>query len=316
MRKVLIVCLFLLSSLLSFARPSRDAYLFAYFSEAQPGLQFAYSYDGLQWQRVPTKGAVFLPDATSNFCFRDPSVCQGPDGTFHMVWTVGFKESFGYASSSDLVHWSQQRRIHVMEDDPACVNVWAPDLFFSPEDSLFYIIWASTVPGKHSFVADSKFEKGYNHRIYCVTTRDFVSFSPTRMFFNPDFSVIDATIARLDSRTLLLFMKNENPNPPEKNIRLSVSRSLNDGFPLSVSEPLTPSSIWVEGPTALRVGRFLYVYYDVYSHARYGAMRSRNGRRWTDVSGDCSFPQGMRHGTAFRVSRKLLDSLLEAAPQL
>ena len=38
-------------------------------------------------------------------------------------------------------------------------------------------------------------EKGLNHRIYYVTTKDFNTFSETKLFFNPDFSVIDAAIA-------------------------------------------------------------------------------------------------------------------------
>jgi len=39
-------------------------------------------------------------------------------------------------------------------------------------------------------------EEGLNHRIYGTTTRDFWTFSPTRLFYEPGFNVIDATIVR------------------------------------------------------------------------------------------------------------------------
>ena len=43
------------------------------------------------------------------------TICQAPDGTFHMVWTSSWTDRIiGYASSPDLIHWSEQRSIPVM----------------------------------------------------------------------------------------------------------------------------------------------------------------------------------------------------------
>ena len=62
---------------------------------------------------------------------RDPSICQAPDGTFHMVWTSSWTDRIiGYASSPDLIHWSEQRSIPVMMHEPAAHNCWAPELFY------------------------------------------------------------------------------------------------------------------------------------------------------------------------------------------
>ena len=62
---------------------------------------------------------------------RDPSITQGPDGTFHLVWTISWngEQGFGYASSKDLIHWSEQREIKVMKDS-LTNNVWAPEVFY------------------------------------------------------------------------------------------------------------------------------------------------------------------------------------------
>ena len=54
------------------------------------------------------------------------------------------------------------------------------------------IFWASTIPGRFPQTAGSSEEK-YNHRIYGTTTKDFVTFTPTTLFYDPGFSVIDAT---------------------------------------------------------------------------------------------------------------------------
>jgi len=37
-------------------------------------------------------------------------------------------KGFGYASSKDLIHWSEQREIKVMKDS-LTNNVWAPEVF-------------------------------------------------------------------------------------------------------------------------------------------------------------------------------------------
>ena len=56
------------------------------------------------------------------------------------------------------------------------------------------------------------------------------------MFFNPDFSVIDAAIVKdPKNEELIMVVKNENSNPPEKNLRITRTRNLAKGFPTKVS---------------------------------------------------------------------------------
>ena len=73
---------------------------------------------------------------------------QGPDGVFHLVWTCGWKgeRGFGYASSTDLIHWSDQKFVPVLEDEPTTVNVWAPEIFYDDVARNYIIVWASTIP--------------------------------------------------------------------------------------------------------------------------------------------------------------------------
>jgi len=145
--------------------------------------------------------------------------------------------------------------------------------------------------------------------MYCTTTTDFKTFSPTKLFFNPNFSVIDATILR-KGKTFYMFLKNENSNPPEKNIRMTRSKHAAGPYPVEVSAPIT-GKYWAEGPTALEVDGFVYVYFDKYRDHKYGAVRSKNMKDWEDVSDKVSFPKGVRHGSAFSVSDKLFNKLLQ-----
>ena len=115
---------------------------------------------------IPT----FAPDER---VLRDPSITQGPDGTFHLVWTTQWYGSrgFGYAHSKDLIHWSKQIEIPVMKDHPTN-NVWAPEVFYDDELKEYFIIWSSQIDPKDRTAEDMK---GTNscHRMWYCTTKDW-----------------------------------------------------------------------------------------------------------------------------------------------
>ena len=290
------------------------AYLFSYFiDDSRDGLHLAYSRDGLKWTALNNGKSYLAPTVGKDKLMRDPSICQAPDGTFHMVWTSSWTDRIiGYASSKDLINWSEQRAIPVMLHEPEAHNCWAPELFYDEPTQTYYIFWATTIPGRHKEIPTSESEKGLNHRIYYVTTKDFKDFSSTQMFFNPDFSVIDAAIVKDNkSQDLIMVVKNENSNPPEKNLRITRTQNITCGFPTEVSAPIT-GDYWAEGPAPLFVGDTLYVYFDKYRDHRYGAVRSLDhGKTWEDISDRTSFPQGIRHGTAFVVDEAVLEKLLQ-----
>ena len=289
------------------------AYLFSYFiNDSKDGLHLAYSYDGLNWTPLNGGRSFLTPAVGKDKLMRDPSICQAPDGTFHMVWTSSWTDRIiGYASSRDLIHWSEQQVIPVMMHEPKAHNCWAPELFYDEASETYYIFWATTIPGRHKEVPTSESEKGLNHRMYYVTTKDFRTFSKTKMFFNPDFSVIDAAIVKDPKQgDLIMVVKNENSNPPEKNLRVTRTKDLAKGFPTKVSAPIT-GKYWAEGPAPLFVGDALYVYFDKYRDHRYGAVRSLDhGETWEDVSDQVSFPRGIRHGTAFAVDASVVEALV------
>lgn len=294
----------------SCVKPEKEAYLFSYFTgRGEDGLHLAYSHDGLNWHAINNGQSILKPTVGNDKLMRDPCIVQGPNGQFHMVWTTGWWDKYiGYASSNDLINWSEQKSIPVMEHEPEAKNSWAPEIFYDREKQCFHIFWATTIPGRHSEVAESEREKGLNHRMYATSTADFVEFEPTRMFFNPDFSVIDATIIEHNGEFIMI-IKNENPNPPEKNLRITKATHPDGPYSTEVSEPIT-GNYWAEGPTPLKVGKYCYVYFDKYREKKYGAVRTLDFETWEDVSDSLNFVPGIRHGTAFKVEQKVLDQLL------
>ena len=306
---IALVCLLLFAPNL---HAQKDVYLFSYFVDnGQDGLHFAYSKDGLKWEALKGGKSYLKPNLGKDKLMRDPCIIQGPDGTFHMVFTTGWHDQIvGYASSKDLIHWSEQKDIPVMEHEVTAKNSWAPEVFYNDQKKNFIIYWATTIPGRHSDVSESENEKGLNHRIYAVTTRDFKTFTETKMFFNPDFSVIDATILKKGG-LYYMFLKNENPKPAEKNIRVTKSKQAVGPYPTVVSAPIT-GNYWAEGPTAIAINDYVYVYFDKYRDHQYGAVRSKDMKNWEDISGQVDFPKGLRHGTVLKVSGRVFNDLMAA----
>ncbi|MPQ55960.1 glycoside hydrolase family 43 protein [Duganella sp. FT27W] len=297
----------------SIASQAADNYLFAYFTEnGQDGLHFARSTDGYKWDKVAGGRSFLTPVVGNSKLMRDPCIVRGPDGTFHMVWTSGWNENnIGYASSKDLVNWSKQQQVPVMAHEPGSLNAWAPEIVYDDKRGEFLIFWASTIPGRFP-ATDGSSEDKYNHRMYATTTRDFKTYTPTKLFYDPGFSVIDATFVNFKGKNHLL-VKDETRNPPKKHLQVADAPDLQGPFG-KLGAPITPPKLWVEGPTALQIGDDVVLYYDAYITKHYGAMRSRDLVHWEDVSDKMQFPdegtkKRMRHGTVIAVPEEVVAGL-------
>jgi len=283
---------------------ARNIGLFTYFLDNGDGLHLAYSRDGYKWTALKN-GATFLQPTVGSKLMRDPSLIQGPDDTFHLVWTTGWEDKgFGYASSKDLIKWSEQRFIPVNEKLKA-LNTWAPDIFYDRKSKLFHIIYSSTIPGLFPETNDNDSEK--NHRLYSVTTKEFITFSEPKLFFNPEFNCIDGTLLAANKKIYLIF-KDERMGM--KTLRTASTDNLDARWSVP-SEPITKLD-WIEGPSAIRVGDYWMIYFDHYKDNQYyGALRSQDLKQWEDVTSQMSFPKGMRHGTVLRINKTILEGLLK-----
>ena len=297
------------------ARPTvDDAFVFTSFrGNGEDGLHLSLSRDGFRWTAL-NQDRSFLRSDVGGKLMRDPCLARGADGTFHLVWTTSWTADqgkwVGYARSPDLVEWSQPRGIAVMENEPGARNVWAPELFHDAPNARWLIFWSTTIPGRFPDT-DGTGDDRYNHRVYATTTPDFETFSKSRLYFDPGFNCIDATLLREGDRHVLIF-KDERKSPVKKHLRYATAATADGPFgPLS--EPFTGD--WVEGPSAIRIGEWVYVYFDHYAAPHYyGAVRSQDLQVWEDVSRQVSFPRDHRHGTVLRIPERVAAKL-EALPK-
>jgi hypothetical protein len=284
-------------------------YMFSYFkNNGQDGLHLAYSYDGYTFTALKKDSSFLTPVISKDKLMRDPCITKGADGKFHMVWTVSWTaKGIGYASSPDLIHWSEQQYIPVMEQEDSAKNSWAPEINYDVKKKQYMIYWATTVAGKYP--SDTTVEKGYNHRIYYVTTKDFKIFSKTKMLYDKGFNVIDASIVQGHTK-FIMFLKDETLKPiVQKNIRMATSKRLTGSYS-TPSAPIT-GNYWAEGPTAVKINNQWIVYFDKYRDHKYGAVVSTDLKTWTDVSDKIVMPKGIRHGTVFTITKNELAVLLK-----
>lgn len=291
-----IVCLLFLGG----CKASREVYLFTSFKEpANEGLRLLYSKDAYHWKEL---NGVFLKPEVGSKIMRDPSIAQGPDGTYHLVWTSAWRgdHGFGYASSKDLIHWSEQQFIPVMKHEPQTVNVWAPELFYDDEQKEFVIVWASTIPFRFPKGVE---EENNNHRLYYTTTKDFKTFTDTKLFFDPGFSAIDAVIVKDKDQYIQVLKDNTRPN---RNLKVAFSSDALGPY-TNVSQPFTGN--FIEGPSVVKKGDEWLIYFDVYQEKIYGAMKTKDFKTFTDITKEVSVPEGHKHGTIFKAKEKLVKRM-------
>lgn len=286
--------------MVSEAHAQDSVWLFSYFkNNGEDGLHLAYSNDAMQWHSLRGDSSLLTPTAGFDKLMRDPCITRGGDGKFHMVWTSSWKErGIGYASSTDLIHWSPQEYLTMMQHEPEAKNCWAPEVFYDKSAGQYMIYWATTITGR--FKATDTLGD-HNHRMYYVTTKDFKTFSRTKLLYDQGFNVIDASVYKIKNQ-YIMFLKDETLKPKaEKNIRIAVSEKLTGGYG-KPSPPIT-GNYWAEGPTLLENKGVYILYFDKYMEHQYGAIRSTNLKDWTDISDQVKVPEGLRHGTIIKISR-------------
>lgn len=291
------------------AQASDSVYLFTSFRGNGDGLHLAISEDGYRWTEID---GIFLEPKVGGQLMRDPHLLRGPDGVFRMVWTTGWNDAgIGYASSRDLKTWTEQKFLPLMADVPGVRNCWAPETFYDDKRGEYIITWSSDVEGRFP---DTVSNDRMNNRTYFVTTKDFESFSKPDIFFDPGFDHIDATIVKAGGRYVLTIKEGDKQ---ARNIWGPIWLALTDDargpYKLLDAPALTARA---EGPTMARIGDDYVMYVDYYTHGRYGAIRTRDFRTWTDISDRITAVPGQRHGTLLTIDRRIADELGDHAHRM
>ena len=284
-----------------------DILLFASFrGNGEDGLHLSYSEDGLNWTVLNNDESVLAPQVGTKL-MRDPVIIRGPDNRFHMVWTSGWEDAaIGLAHSDNLRDWSEQVLVPVMKDFPTAKNAWAPEIYWDEATQQYWIYWASTIPGTYPDT-EKQADKGWDHRIFATTTKDFTTFTPTELFYQPGFNVIDAAIVNTGENYTML-VKDETRYPPAKHLLVATANTIHGPWQLQQA-PFSPADVWVEGPAIIELDGWYYVYFDQYTEHSFGVMRTRDFKEWEDLTEQLNMPQGSRHGSIVKITREELSVL-------
>ena len=129
----------------------------------------------------------------------------------------------------------------------------------------YMIVFTAQVDDKTS--TGRRNEHGDYHRMYYVTTRDFVAFSEPRLLYDAGYSCIDGVIVKRGEGDYVLVAKDNRK--ANSNLRVAFSRRPEGPYTLPLSRPFT--GIFAEGPSVTKVGDTYYIYYDLYRRHIYGA---------------------------------------------
>jgi hypothetical protein len=285
----------------------------SYFTTEDEALHLAASQDGHRFAAL-NGGAPVLLSTVGTQTLRDPFVGLGPDGAFHLLATDGWaSRSIVHAVSADLRAWSSQELIPVMDAVPWAHNAWAPEFFYDPDRQCYQIVWSSVVePSGMNGDRDWQ-DTGQDHRIWGCVTKDFHTYSPPELFFDPGFPVIDATVARDGDRFLMAFKDERGVNElttSHKHIMLTTFKKPGGSFETAFG-PVSPAP--VEGPALFRRGDEWVLIFDHFLEGRYGAMSSRDGLSWSPA--EVVVPAGARHASVLALaSNSPLRSHFEELP--
>ncbi|MCD8482386.1 MAG: glycoside hydrolase family 43 protein [Verrucomicrobia bacterium] len=276
-------------------------FLFAHFITGSEALYFAFSDNGLDWSPC-NRGKPFLRSVVGSLALRDPFVRKGEDGLFHLVWTDGWVSPYiGYANSPDLVNWSEQKALPVMLDVADVRNTWAPEFIYHPQQKLYYLFWSSTLGPLEG--SDPRHYRR-DHRIWCCTTPDFKTFSQPRLFFDPGYSVIDATLVTFNDAFYMAFKDERGENTEgtaHKAMQIARTADINQPHWEVVSHAyITPALS--EGPAIFRSGPSWTLLYDEFTRERYAAVTSTDLVHWRAVDQPVQMPHRARHGSVIEIS--------------
>lgn len=226
-----------------------EGYLFGHFIGEQEANQeqiyFAVSEDGLNFKDLNNRQPILI-STVGEKGVRDPFLARSNDGEhFYLIATDlsiynrggWFKNEQGYYDASttgssnlvlwesdDLVNWSEPRLIPVA---PANAGMaWAPEIVYHDKTQEYIIFFASSIMDPATKM------KAKPNAIYYVATKDFRTFSPTRLFIDnqcdPDGKareIIDTTILKINDTYYAVSKDGDNA---EKNggIRIHKTKDL------------------------------------------------------------------------------------------
>lgn len=285
-----------------------EGYIMSYFNgelEEETGY-LAYSYDGVNWEKLNTK----ITSQLGSRRIRDPFISRDKNGDFMIVATEGFDNPNIYVfKDTGLLDFNQQNLIQVAYYDAGLKmtgeRAWAPEFYYDLKTDKYYMYFSD-----NGFINENG-EKG--GPIFASTTADFSEFDYPYIYFNPGYSVIDGTIIRVNGSNYI-FYKDERK--AAQTIFYAEGETL-EGFNKAYDEQFLNVVKYMEGPFVFKDkngGYFIYM--DNYPNGKFYAGHFNNLKEKHDIlwfeENQIKLPENdVRHGSVVGVTKNELEKIIE-----
>lgn len=245
-------------------------YLFVHFTGTEEDgtkeqTYFSMSEDGLYWEDLNDNQPV-LTSTFGESGLRDHFIARSAEGDrFYMIATdlsiannkatswpgagADGSHSIVVWESDDLVNWSDPWLAEIAPEGAGCT--WAPEFIYDKSTGEYVVYWSSTtlkVDGNENIVEDYE-----NHAIYYCKTRDFRTFTETKLYHKGEgVKVIDSTMIEHDG-TYYRYTKNETAGTIEIDKSDSVLGNFTKIPSGMLSTDLPASQGAVEGPIIFKL---------------------------------------------------------------
>ncbi len=142
--------------------------------------------------------------------------------------------------------------------------------------------------------------------MYYVTTKDFKTFSDTKLYYDPGFSVIDCVIVKKAKKDYVLVLKRQHQTDAKH--RSGFRKIAIRTFRKKIK---TLDRIFIRRTNGCKSREKLVVYYDNYGSKNYKALSTKDFVKFEDVSSKIKLPEGHKHGTITTITAEVLKGLIE-----
>lgn len=324
----------------------QTGYVFPSFTgNGEDGLHLLVSLDGYAWQAVDNYKSVYLQ---TDGLMRDPSICIGGDGKFHLTHTTEwFDHRIAVTHSDDLVNWTPTKFLYVWGDyqgigdevsdgsswagtnlsrpvqrNLLVKNCWSPTFFYDDRTREYVIFWATSIDHPDVFPEtwNPKIWEHMNHRIYYVVTKDFKSYTPRKLFYAPKHQmVIDAFVAKVDEDNYVMGIKDETRQQlhvvkSQKQLTSWADLPADFWEDIAQTEPFAGPNVpgvmtKVEGNAIFKGREGWVIYCDYWRAKSNGAFMTHDFRNFTNITDRIRLPGWIRNGKIFAVPLRVVDRL-------
>jgi hypothetical protein len=217
---------------------------------------------------------------------------------YSRIWTSGLHadKGFGYARSTDLIHWSVQQHLLVLPLDSSVKTAINPDLYYDRLAKTVTLTWTVTRQSEPPV-----------EQLFVTQSNDFKHFTLIRKGYNPGYPLDGATVvSRTASDFVLVFQDN---SPTNKALKAAFCNQ-SAGLYKWETPPFTGLNTF--SPLVFKVGAKWLIFYQAKEGPAFRAVNTLDFNTFENITKEIALPEGYFCGSVLRISGKEFLKLMHS----